>query len=253
MKKLKAMVLSFTMYYSFSLHAQTIDERLFTFEARIQQSSTGTLTIEASSPRPLYQAVESVRGKLSVPVDYEDPRYPDRDMHGEQGANRRLNGGSFTATLTLGQAGSKSDAEQSVRILVNQYDSVSDIPFRVNHYNDFSRVDIVPKLAGQTPLLDTPILVDGEKRTVSASIELILKEVAKKTGACIGRGGLIDNQESAHSVILRIGRETPARDLLAEALSAGEPEKAWLLAYEPSDGCFYFALFGSKTRKGSGP
>ncbi len=242
MERLKAVtVLAATLSPLLSL-GQTIDEKSFTFEAAVQQNANGTTTIHAISPRPLYQALQAVTGSLPATVDYEDPQYTDREMHGDPGVNRRLNGGSLTATVDLGHASTEASSEEIVRELVSQFDKEFSIHFKLERHEGSSRLDVIPDVPGYIPLLNTKLVLDAKERSVSETIDLILREVAHKTGTCVARGGFIDNELSARVMPFKAQEPTPARDLLAQALSAVKAPRAWLLAYEPSNGCFYMAL-----------
>lgn len=47
----------------------------FSIDATINKESDGTVTIMASSPRPLWQALEAVKRRYGWTLDYEDPLY----------------------------------------------------------------------------------------------------------------------------------------------------------------------------------
>ena len=248
-KKVIVLMTTHVLLLPFSGLGQVIDQKSFTLEAVVQRNANGTTTIHAVSPRPFYQALQAITGSLQAAVDYEDPQYTDREMHGAPGASRRLNGGSLTATIDLGQGSTQASSEEIVRELLNQFNKESSIHFMLETHEGSSRIDVVPNVPGYIPLLSTKILLDGKERSVSDTIDLILREVSHKTGACIARGGFIDNELSASITSLKPQGPTPARDLLSRALNFVKNNKSWLLAYEPSDGCFYMAIASTDDRR----
>ena len=220
-----------------------ISEEKFYEQAEVQRNPNGTQTIRTYSPRPLYQAIEYLQASQGASIDYEDPIYPSTAMHGEAGVNRRLNGGRFEATISKLLSTNATAVQDAIDSLVKQFNHQSNLRFEMYSHPDMVRLDVVPRVAGQKPVLDTTIKLEKKERSVDRTISEILDRVASTNRVCVKRGGLLAGTMNQRSISLGSSANVPARELLAQALDAMDNKSVWLLAYEPSDGCSYLAVF----------
>lgn len=212
-------------------HAQS-----FSIDAAVNKENDGTLTIIANNPRPLWQALESIKRRYGWTVDYEDPLYGKEQMVSGPGAIRVLKGGAFTAHIREPINSTASEEQRVLSDVVNQFNQQSDIKYRVKVMSDY-RYDISP-VSGS--LMDQAVSIDSESRSLREEIDAVLVSLSKTTGISAVQGGLMMNAMEHTQVSLQHSKNVPLRQLFNEILDHAPREMTWLLTYEPNGG--YFAI-----------
>lgn len=208
----------------------------FLMDARLNKESDGTVTIMASSPRPLWQALEAVKRRYGWTLDYEDPLYQKNQIVPGPGKISVLKGGTFTVHLREPASNTAAEEQRVLNDLVTQFNAESSIQYRVIPMSDY-RYDISP-ISGSA--LDQPIVIDGEQRSLREEVDAILASFTKTTGISAVQGGLMMNAMEQTEVSLNHTGTIPMRQLLKEVLDRAPREMSWLFTYEPNGG--YFAI-----------
>jgi len=217
------------------------DSQAYKLHATIGNTQDGKLSIEASSPRPLEQAITALRRQFGWTVDYEDPIYEYSQIKLGYQLKPRLLGGQFKANISMPVNNSPDVKSSTLSELIQQFNQQSETKFHLLQ-ESATRFDIVPDIAGQKPILDTTIKIDDSARTIGDTVNIILSEISKQKGIPIIRGGLIDNDLENTRISLKHTAAVPARQLLNEALNKARTQKVWVLAFEPADNCFYLGI-----------
>ena len=235
------------------LYGHQTQRRAYMKAGSIQHHGTSA-TVLANDPRPLYQAITTVREEYGWIVHFEDPPFHSdydfiddtdplwRAAHpGAKGA-RGLAGGSFQADYpegpdTYGPRANSSGEEERIldKIVLDYNQSGNPGKFAVQQQADGSYAII-----GQTvkddhgndqfvgSLLDTPISVAYGTRNAFESLSLIIAAISAKTGAKLMLGTLPTNTFVQSEVTIG-GDNIPARDLLLQLVSGIKRKLVWNL------------------------
>lgn len=201
--------------------------------ASINRTNDGIVTVTANSTRPLWQALDSVRRQYGWTVDYEDPLYSsDSDqitsdsVHGHY-----LKGGSFVPRFQEPKNNSAKEEQRVLQEVVDQYNGQYPGKYRVLKISDF-RFDVAPSQS----ILDQPIKIDSETRSLRAEVDEIVASLTRATGIKVEQAGLIDNAMEQNQISLKHASAVPARQLLNEVLNRVPIQKVWLFTFNPDGG-----------------
>jgi hypothetical protein len=225
-------------------------------EAVIEHHGT-TATVKADSPIPLKQAVTAVSEEYGWAVHYEDPPYQTKydvmDM-----TNPSYRAAHPEAKVVLGPAGgpfqstysedpnmwSSAAMEQQVleKIVADYNQSGNPGNFVLRRLSDGS-FDVVGNSIRNdngapvpvTPVLDTPIYIPLQARSLDGALTSVLSALSAKTGFGMNVGNGPSNLLGSPWSGITVGGVTaPARNLLMVAIA---PTKifVWDLRYGPQD------------------
>lgn len=213
----------------------------FAAHAEIEQGQNGQVIIKANSPRPLLQAITSVRRRYGWVLDYEEGRYPASQLITDSEGRPRLRGGTFQVGINPPKSVGAADEGTFLNSMINQTRASN--PFDVSvRLNSSSRYTITGQNGVEPLMLDTPVQLPRATRTISDTVDTILALVSQQRGIPLVRGGVVDNGLLQSTVNMGSGVKTPARDLLTQALDAGDIARVWTQTYEPSDGTFAIGI-----------
>lgn len=205
----------------------------FTIDASVSRTSDGTVSVTANNIRPLWQTLASVRRQYGWTVDYEDPLYPSGSdqitsdaVHGLY-----LKGGKFVSHFSEPKNSSSAEENRVLQAIVDQYNAQFSIKYRVLKVSDY-RFDVAPAQS----LLDRPVKMDSDTRSLRAEVDQIMVSLANATGVRAEQGGLIDNVMEQTQVALRHTGAVPARQLLNEVLDHAPVQKVWVFTFNPNGG-----------------
>ncbi|HEY0795464.1 MAG TPA: hypothetical protein VGD64_06760 [Acidisarcina sp.] len=218
-------------------------------EAQIKQTpylSNGELThtgktikLTVSSPRPMEQAVSTIRQEYGLILDYEEGAPPKsrKPRSAPYGPDPR--GGAYIIRIPELPS---TDLKEEIRFLNRMLREFAKQGLRgfsifpaPNH-----GLTIAPSRKSQR-FLDTPIAIERRKRTFNETIETILSELSRDTGPEIGRGGIVTGIDQAN-VLVGGPIPTPAREFLAQALDAVASEQFWILNWDPGMNAYGIAI-----------
>lgn len=232
------------------------DAQRFMDHAEIQHRAASAI-VTANDARPLDQAITALSQEYGWAIDYEDPPYSSQADVVDSGdpqwraahpsdypypANRWIPAGGFfqseypeTPTTRV----SPLEEEGVLRKLVADYNhSGNPGKFTVRKETD-SRFAVVGEYirndAGQdvriAPLLDTPLSIPVQTRSVYQTLDLILTKVSSATGSKVGlcTGGMNPDKP-----LVAVGGDgVPARTLLLKALEPYRTIVIWHMRYSP--------------------
>jgi len=210
-----------------------------------------TVEITSNDANPLAQAIQGLREEYGWRVNYEgaplysqfdvvddtDPK--SREAHpGERGVTRPV-GGKFTTTLTEITDPTRTEGvEAALTKLVEDYNRSPNPGRYVLRRDTDGQLTIIgirvrdDSGGYQTivPVLDTPIIVSKQRRTVYEAVHAITDALSRKVGTQVILMSF-PNNEFDKEVTLG-GEETPARDLLKQAFSATNRPTLYDLGYD---------------------
>jgi hypothetical protein len=231
---MKFSVLAIFLAYGMAIWPQTAPSApSFTLHASVSRTNDGTVTVTANSTRPLWQALDSVRRQYGWTVDYEDPLYPSDSagITSDSVHGRYLKGGSFVPHFHEPNSNSASEEQRVLQEIVNQYNSQYSGKYRVLKISDF-RFDVAPAQS----ILDQPVKIDSEARSLRAEVDEIVASLTRATGIKVEQAGLIDNVMEQSQVSLKHTNAVPVRQLLNEVLNHAPVQKVWLFTFNPDGG-----------------
>jgi hypothetical protein len=227
------------------------------------QMKAGRGFVQAYHPHALAQALDAIGGAFGWVLDYEEPLWggPDlvedtdpalRSAHPND-RFRREAGGYFRADFTIepdmgpGSHGEERVLEQPV---ADYAASGNPGRFKVEREID-NRYAIVGVGAKDdnghdrdfTPVLDAMISLSKQERNMRDTISLIAQLVSQKSGYLVLPGGGDANLEIRTMATIG-GDERPAREFLAQLLSAAPVQMEWRVKREPDwrGGLFFLNL-----------
>jgi hypothetical protein len=108
-------------------------------------------------------------------------------------------------------------------------------------YGVNGRISVAPERSSER-ILDTPVTIPSEQRTIDATIQAVFAAIKVATGNEIQRGGLIDNETASKEIV--VGNQTPvaARTLLAEALDLATYRRIWVQTWDPDTESYALAI-----------
>jgi len=213
--------------------------------------------LTANDSRPLEQALTALQQKYGWLVNYEDPQYTSKlDLVGARplqdksfypnGEHRVPGGGSFVADLgTVSTAG--PDEQKTLQLLIDSYNRSSN-PGRFELRSDKDRpgvFDAVGTAANdsqghvsqQQVLLDLPVTITAEERTVSDTIDSICQKVAEKSHVKVALGVYPLGLDHASATVG--GKELTARTYLSQTFESTSRKLVWRLLYDPDSNGYF--------------
>jgi hypothetical protein len=91
-------------------------------------------------------------------------------------------------------------------------------------------------VASTRSILDQPIKIDSEIRSLPAEVDEIMTSLTKATGIRAEQGGLIDNAMEQTQISLKHADAVPVRQLLNEVLNRAPTQKVWVFSFDPNSG-----------------
>jgi hypothetical protein len=213
----------------------------FMKHASVVQAPNGQVVVTASSPRPMLQALTALRRQYGWIVDYEEGKYGADQLTLDADNRARLRGGSFQVNVAAPKSVGSADETTFLKSLISQSAAVTSQNF-VLKTSSSGRQTLVTQSSAEPLMLDTPVQLSRETRTISDTVDKILALVSAKRGTPLIRGGLVDPGLLRMNVTVGGPTEVPARDLLTQALDGADIARVWSLSYEPSDGNFYIGI-----------
>jgi hypothetical protein len=216
-------------------------------QATVSQDA-GTVHITANSPRPLAQTLDALQLKLGWAVNYEDPRYTAASdiVDAPKGSPlAKLPAGSaFSAQF----AANAPDEEKTLRLVVDSYNqSKNPGQFELRHVGGNFYVvgnaahDDKGAMAKQSALLDSPVTLSSDERTVTETVKLICDQLAAQIGAPVTLG-VTPRKPMDHNTVKIGGSKAPARELLLQALQGTHQNLYWHLLYDPNSKGFFLDI-----------
>lgn len=202
--------------------------------AHAEMSHNGTsVTVHASSPRPVEQAISRIRRTYGMTLDYEEGAENDPALFAIENNKRMLKGADIAVTVPELISSSISEQESFLNSLLPKFHASGARDFTLLNGSN-GRLTVAPTDPSKR-VLDTPIILEPKNRSIDATIDEILSLVKEKTGITIVRGGLIDNDLANIKSVVGSNMPIPAREALAQAIDSAFYSKFWILAWEPSD------------------
>jgi hypothetical protein len=228
--------------------AQTDKPAPYLKQAVISQTAEA-IHIRANSPRPLLQSLDALQQKYGWVVDYEDPQYISHldlvDAKSDGSHSQVPSGAEFTFDFPA----STHDLEKTIRDAVDKYNqSKNPGRFELRHMNQ-GRFYVVGTAAHgskgamsiQQPLLDLPITLKAQERSIVDTINLICEAVSAQRHTAITIGVSPANL-LAHTTVVAGGSKIPARELLIQSLMAGHRYLYWRLLFDPDSARYFLEI-----------
>ena len=228
------------LFFGSLLSAQ--DQTKAVFQSQTVLEETGAdITLRVNDPNPLFQAIVRLRQEYGWVVNYEEaPLYSNYDLvddtspvwrtkhPGARGVTRTA-GGTFVAHYKKPEDSTVASATLST--VLNDYNATNN-PGRyiLKHVPSGAIVVVGNRVKNEngqeievSPLLDTPITIPKEQRSVYGTVRAILNALKEKSGQKIIIMSVPNNDFLQKNAIVG-GSEIPARELLLQALySTGRP------------------------------
>ena len=109
--------------------------------------------------------------------------------------------------------------------------------YRVLKLSDY-RFDIAPAQS----ILDQPIKIDSETRSLRAEVDEIMTSLTNATGIRAEQGGLIDNVMEQTQISLKHTNAVPTRQLINEVLDRAPAQKVWVFTFNPDGGTYAIGI-----------
>lgn len=202
----------------------------------------GKLIIHVNNSRPVEQALAGLRREYGLTLDYEEGENDDPARVTGLVKHRRWIGGSYTIEVNEPASPSFADSKKFIAAVLSQFRAHSPQRFTtIIGAND--RITVSPSNPSER-ILDTPITLQPEDRTIDQTINAILAAVSQQIGKPFGRGGIADNGTASGHVI--IGSTTPiaARILLAQALDSLPYRRYWIQGWDPREDTYAILIDG---------
>jgi hypothetical protein len=229
--------------------AQSPAQASYSKHAVISESN-GQVQITANSPRPLAQILDALLQKYGWAANYEDPQYGAKDLVPSHADPKLIlpSGGKFIVEFPASQT-----QEKTTQFVVDSYNrSQNPGRFELRNIGGTSVIvgtaarDDQGKVSPQPPLLDTPITIAPQSRTISATLDLICHEVSSDAVSGAGSSAVVIGVaptallDSATATVG--GNKIPARDLLLQALAATHHKVYWRLLFDPNSKGYFLDL-----------
>ena len=225
--------------FGHSASAQTASQKL-----PVITEAGGKIRIATNDPRPLDQVVNALQQKYGWRINYEDPKYISKldltDAKVSSDGRIEPRGGSFTVEVPAGPSpDAPPDEQKTLQLIVDAYNQSSNPGrFDLRHPNaeqfdivGASALDEKGKISKQEVVLDTPITIPAEDRTVADTVDLICQKVSDKSHISVTLGvhpmGL-DRQRATVG-----GKEMAARAYISTATEPTGRKISWRLLYDP--------------------
>lgn len=213
----------------------------------------GKIRIATNDPRPLDQIVNALQQKYGWRINYEDPQYISKldlkDAKSSSDGRPEPSGGSFAVEVPSGpSADALPDEQKTLQLIVDTYNQ-SNNPGRFDlRHPSPEQVDIVGtsahdqkgKISRQVVVLDTPITILAEDRTVADTVNLICQKISDKGHVSITLGVYplgLDRQRATVG-----GTEMTARAYISTATEPTGRKISWRLLYDPDSKSYVLDL-----------
>jgi hypothetical protein len=220
------------------------------FRQATVSGANGQVTVHAFEPRPLDGALEAIRREFGWLADYEDPPYEVYDrvddtapawrtQHPEAKGVTRVAGGEFTASFHVGQKGQNTDEIAALTEIVDAYNASGNPAHFAMRRSPEGRLSVVGvSVKGKNgdqkdiqPLLDQPLTLPLQERTLAETLTLITQLLSQTSGHKVVLG------EAPTNLLLQTkvksgGSGTAARTLLSQALLSSPVPLIWRLLYD---------------------
>jgi len=232
--------------------AQSTTRPKFFDRARIEHGEAG-VTVTANESLPLFQAIDAVRLEYGWQVNWESaPCYSHFDVvddtapkwrasHPNEKGVTRPAGGLYIGTFPEPKEISDLGAERvTLNRLVDQYNATGNpgkYSLREGPGGQLSVVgtrvrDETGSLQDVRPLLDTPLTIRREPRSVYAAIKSILAALESATGKSVLFAAASSSLFRTTQATIG-GKAVPARELLMQALASTERPIQYDLSFDP--------------------
>jgi hypothetical protein len=219
-----------------------------------------TIRVVANDSRPLTQALDALQQKYGWRVNYEDPQYRSKldlveakdlqDKSSSPNGRRVPAGGNLVVEFGTGPAPNAApDEKKSLQLLVDSYNRSSN-PGRFELRGDGSEqpFDVVGTAAHddqghispQQAVLDLPITVDVQERTVNDTLDLICQKIADKSHIQVTFGVHPLGLDRVHVTVG--GKDLSARSYLLRTIESTNRKLCWRLLFDPDSGSYYLNL-----------
>jgi hypothetical protein len=251
--KLTKWAMTLSMFVSIQALSQTTPGvRPYLKEATISQTS-GTVHIEANSPRPLAQVLDALRQKYGWVVDYEDPQYvssvdvlpaPDNDPQ-----SQLPGGGSFSVDFPA----AAPDPEKTLRLVVDSYNRSKNpgrFDLRGNGQSGFfvvgtSARDEKGGISPQQVLFDIPVTLPVAERTITDTVNLICQQMSAQSHIAVTLG--VSPRSLLDRTTVKVGgTKVPARELLLQSLMATHHSLYWRFLFDPGSKGYFLSIHSSQ-------
>ena len=209
------------------------DQPQYISHAEITRAGT-SVTIHASSPRPVEQALSGIRREYGLILDYEEGPVRDSSNLAAAGNRQILKGADIKVTMAGPKDSTPAEEAAFLQSALAELHAAGGSRQFTLLQGANNRLTVTPSDA-PLRVLDTKILIDPRPRSIDATIEEIFRALNNESGIVIERGGLVDNELS--NTIVTVGStSTPiaARDLLSQALNGTLYAKFWILTWDPN-------------------
>jgi hypothetical protein len=244
---------------SYSLSQTTPVAKSYLREATISESA-GTVHVVANSPRPLAQTLEALQQKYGWVAGYEDPQFiskldlaaaedPGSGVPKSNPPTRLPAGGLFNVDFPA----ASPDEAKTLQLVVDAYnrsDNPGRFELRTNKQGAFFVVgtqarDATGHLSPQRVVLDAPITLAAQQRSVTDTVNTICQKLAVSRGIKITLG-VFPRTLMASSMATVGGAKMPARDLLFQALSSTHHTLYWQLLFDPASKGYFLNIHSVK-------
>ncbi len=226
-------------------------------ERAVIEHAGSTATVTANYPTPLFQAVDGIRQEYGWQVNWEEapcysrfdvvddtsPRW--RAAHPNAEGVTRMAGGLFASSFPEPNAGQTATEEETLHKVISDYyatENPGKYALLVGP-GEFTVVgtevkDDAGSLQKATPILDTPISVDAQRRSATEALHAIVQALSSASGKRVILMSLPNNLLRDTQVALE-GHNVPARQLLQEILHATQRPLQYDLGFDPDHSSVY--------------
>ncbi len=225
--------------------------------------SAESITVSGAGPRPLEQALSTLRIRYGWVLDYEDPQYLfGKDVMDDPHIKGSLipAGTSFSVEIPAPSpadaAGEPKTQEKTLQLIVDSYNrsgNPGQFELRKAEGNVISVVGVAARdnkgaVVPQKPLLDTMVSIPAQERTISDTIDLLCKALTGETQVPVSIGitprSLVD-----HTNVTAGGNKVAARTILAQTLAASGHELYWQLLFDPNSKAYLLNIHSARVPK----
>lgn len=177
-------------------------------------------------------------------MDYEEPAQTITSASQERRSRK------IVLSLVLPTKGTDAETSVVLQSVVNQL-SQSHFPLYRVVRTTGRRFTLVPSPSAGMVILNTPIVLATKPRSISQTVDAILAAVEVKCRCRFVQGGIFSNEFGQTGVTVGSSKATPARDLLAQALSG--TKSVWIQTFDPDMNAFARRLEGREQSRSSRP
>jgi hypothetical protein len=232
--------ISFGIFIALAALSQTTGAGTYLKQATVSQDA-GNIRINANSPRPLAQVLDALQLKYGWTVNYEDPQYVAASDQVDAPKGSPLPKLPSGAAFSVQFAANAPDEEKTLKQIVDSYNqSKNPGQFELRHTAEgiFYVVgnaahDDKGAMQKQQVLLDTPVTITSDDRTVTDTVKLICDQLSAQDGLTVALG-VTPRKPMDHNNVKLGGTKLPARDLIQQAIQGTHQNLYWHLLYDPN-------------------